>query len=180
MLAVPMPTALSSPDRHLAALAPDVVLLTGGDDLVGIAGAQHTTPARDALEARVVAWCDASRVPVIGVCRGMQLLARLSGASLVHVDGHVARRHPVIVRGGPGMTDGEHEVNSYHRYGLAASDLPSNLRPFAWDLDGHVEGFAHRDTPQFGLMWHPERVAASGEWAASVLEVLVRQVAGRG
>lgn len=179
MLPLPLPTALSSPDRYLAELAPAVVLLTGGDDLAVVADAQHKTPGRDALEGEVVEWCGARRVPVIGICRGMQLLAHLSGTPLVRVEGHVARRHPVIVRDGPGMTDGAHEVNSYHCYGISRSQLAPILRPFAWDADGHVEAFANRCLPQFGVMWHPEREADSAAWPARVLKSLVRQVAGQ-
>jgi gamma-glutamyl-gamma-aminobutyrate hydrolase PuuD len=177
MLAFPVPTAISSPESYLEALRPGVVLLTGGDDLASLADAQHSTPARDAFERRIADYCVAHQIAVIGVCRGMQLLAQLSGAQLVRVDGHVARRHKVTVRGAPVTEDGEREVNSYHSYGIAGRELPETLRPFAWDEQGNVEAFARHDALQFGMMWHPEREPSRDEWAVRVLELLVRRFA---
>jgi gamma-glutamyl-gamma-aminobutyrate hydrolase PuuD len=168
-LALPLPTLVADLDGHLAALAPDAVILTGGNDLASLPGAKDPTPERDDLERRVVAWCRENDVCLVGVCRGMQLLAQLHGIPLRRVDGHVARRHRVRIEGAPGNSDGIHEVNTFHSYVVAAADLPPSLRAFAWDDDGNVEGFEHREARQVGLMWHPEREPARDAWGARVL-----------
>ncbi|MGA0583246.1 MAG: gamma-glutamyl-gamma-aminobutyrate hydrolase family protein, partial [Castellaniella sp.] len=64
------------------------LILTGGDDL-------GATPLRDETERELLAWADAMALPVLGVCRGMQLMAQRAGCPLVSVQNHVGTRHPV-------------------------------------------------------------------------------------
>jgi N5-(cytidine 5'-diphosphoramidyl)-L-glutamine hydrolase len=169
MLAVPLPTALSQPERHLDALRPDLVLLTGGNDLAALPGATAPTPTRDAFEERVLTWCDARCVGVVGICRGMQLLAHLGGTGLVELNGHVAQRHLVIVRRSLDTAGQLREVNSYHRFAIREEDLSPNFEPFAWDVEGNVEAFENPGRGQVGVMWHPEREMSDTAWAAHML-----------
>jgi N5-(cytidine 5'-diphosphoramidyl)-L-glutamine hydrolase len=184
---VPLPTLVGDVAPVLDAVAPEAVILTGGDDLAGMAGPAGVdgvdpTPQRDEVEAAVVAWCRASAIPIVGVCRGMQLLARSNGATLVPVDGHVARRHRVLLEGAPLHRDGSDEVNSYHRFAVAGAGVPTGVRPFAWDDDRNIEAFVHRHRPEAGLMWHPERERerdpGAGSWPVLVLRALLEGVAG--
>jgi len=176
MLALPLPSALAGPERHLDALGLDAVLLTGGNDLAALPGATTASPPRDVFEQRVVAWCRERSVPVVGICRGMQLLAHLAGARLVEVDGHVGVRHPlrVQVNGDAGHAE---VVNSFHRFAVPAADLPPRLEAFAWDDGGHVEAFRDRAHREAGVMWHPERESEPSRWGAAVLRELLEVAA---
>ena len=49
------------------------------------------------------------------------------------------------------------EVNSFHHWGIAESQLAKSLRPFALAQDKTIEGFYHKSLPIAGIMWHPER-----------------------
>jgi len=146
LLAVPVANDRAVALALAAATAPAGILLTGGNDLVAIGG---NAPERDDTEDALLAYARERRLPLLGVCRGMQFLLHRFGAPLEVVEGHVAVRHSVTADGRPLV------VNSYHRY--AARALGPGLRALAVGEDGVVEAFRHADEPIAGLMWHPER-----------------------
>jgi putative glutamine amidotransferase len=126
----------------------DGLLLTGGNDL-GVLGGD--APERDAAEELLLERALDARVPVLGVCRGMQLLLHRSGAELGRVEGHVQARQTIRIDGVPT------EVNSYHAFGC--SEVPPELEVWARADDGVVKAVRHRSLPLLGVMWHPERLA---------------------
>lgn len=138
-LPVPLPIEADAALQLLAFC--DGLILTGGDSLAEYGG---DDPARDELERTLLRHCDESGTPVIGVCRGMQLLAVDAGATLRPVEGHVAVRHPVD--GDPARSS----VNSYHRWSVPA-DLAGTTHTWA----GTAE--ALRAPGRAATMWHPER-----------------------
>ena len=120
------------------------LLLTGGDD-IGV------FPRRDDTELALLDWADRNGLPVIGVCRGLQLICRRLGGELAAVEPqiHRARRHAVLFSDGASR-----EVNSYHNF--APATLPARLHSLArCALDGNVEAAA--GGLLLGVMWHPER-----------------------
>lgn len=173
MLPVPLPTALAAPERLLEELRPDALVLTGGNDLSALPDARTASAGRDAFEERVVAWCRERGVLVVGICRGMQLLAHLAGASLLELAGHIGTRHPIRVDFGESGPEVVETVNSYHRYAVAPVRLPPELVPFAWDDGGHVEAFRGRAHREVGLMWHPEREPEPSAWGRAVFRELL-------
>ncbi|GAA2922538.1 gamma-glutamyl-gamma-aminobutyrate hydrolase family protein [Streptomyces thioluteus] len=146
---VPLPNAADLALRTAGAADLRGVLLTGGDDLAEYGG---PSPERDRTELRLLRWAVDRDVPVLGVCRGMQVILRAHGAPLVPVGGHVAVRHPVVTADG-----GRREVNSYHR--MAARSVPAPLEVTARCGDV-VEAVRHRAARVAGIMWHPERETA--------------------
>lgn len=137
--------------RELCALDPAAVLLTGGNTLAAYGG---DAPERDATETLLLEWAIAKRRPVLGVCRGLQLILHHFGARLGPVAGHVGR-HTITFEGA------RREVNSYHE--LGATEAPEALEVLARADDGVIEAARHRALPILGIMWHPEREAAFAE-----------------
>jgi len=124
------------------------LLLTGGNDLAAMGG---DAPERDDMETRMLALACERGWPVIGVCRGMQIVQSFFGLTLQPVEGHVAPVAPIR------LADGSlREVNSYHRFGTAAT-LPA-LEVWARAEDGTVKAVRHVSQPILGIMWHPERL----------------------
>ncbi len=152
-----VPNRLGDPAGFIAASGVSLLVLTGGNDLSHLPGASGAAPERDRTERALLDAAVAARLPVLGVCRGLQLMVDNAGGTLMPLEGHVATRHPVAVPDGRGwpLVDGR-EVNSFHDWG-AAPDGVVGLDVLATAPDGTVEALCHRELPQVAVMWHPER-----------------------
>ena len=122
--------------------------MTGGNDLAALGG---DAPERDALENALLDWAERHRLPVLGVCRGMQVIQQRFAIPLRRVEGHVTQRQVIRINGEP------KEVNSYHHF--AAFDTRPPLDVWAVAEDGVVKAIRHSAQPMTGIMWHPERSA---------------------
>jgi gamma-glutamyl-gamma-aminobutyrate hydrolase PuuD len=124
------------------------LVLTGGNDL-GVLGGD--APERDAVENALLDLAQRRGLPVLGVCRGMQVIQQRFAIPLRRVEGHVAQRQIIRIDGEP------KEVNSYHHF--AAFDSRPPLDVWAVADDGVVKAIRHSAEPITGIMWHPERFA---------------------
>jgi len=125
----------------------EALLLSGGSDI-------GDSPQRDLTEKNLLLWAEKNRIPVLGICRGMQMMGVWSGESLIEVEGHVRTRHQLQI------TDDDFKlslgtVNSYHNQVL--QKCPLSFKILAKSTDGNIEAMAHRELPWEGWMWHPER-----------------------
>lgn len=171
----PVPNGVADAGRYFDAVNPAILILTGGNDVGLRAGAGNAdAPERDATECALVAAAIERGVPILGVCRGFQLLNVHFGGRLAAVascaddpTAHVARTHPVALggvfvelAGGPTI-----QVNSFHNQAVTAGLLADGLVAFASTPDGRiVEGFVHASRPILGIQWHPERPSPSSSF----------------
>ena len=168
----------------------DGLVLAGGADIgPGIYGEApapltDSRPDRDAGEVTLARAALDRDVPVLGVCRGMQLLVALAGGRLHQhlpdVVGHEKHRpapgvygaHAVRFAPGSRIADlmgDDTEVNSYHHQGVAD---PGSLSVTGWaddDVIEVVEDPARRFV--LGVQWHPEAARD-----IRLFEALVRSV----
>ena len=122
------------------------ILLTGGNDLEAYGG---DAPERDQTELFLLEFSIRHKIPLLGVCRGMQVIQDFYGVSLSPVEGHVAPVQTIQVNGLPVA------VNSFHRWGTTLTRRP--LEVWAVSADGVVKAVRHQSLPIQGIMWHPER-----------------------
>lgn len=171
----------------------DALVLAGGADVdprwYGAAPApmSQTRPDRDHGETLLLSAALAGDLPVLGVCRGMQLLAVAYGGTLHQhlpdVVGHDKHQPAPGCYGSHGVrfTPGSlvaavlgerAEVNSYHHQAVAD---PGRLTVTGWAGDDVVEALedpARRFV--VGVQWHPEEAGDHG-----LFEALVRAAATR-
>jgi putative glutamine amidotransferase len=140
---------------HLARI--DAVVLTGGVDVGG-------DPVRDADEATLVHLARAVRLPLLGLCRGLQLMAVTTGGTLVEDLGeahvvHPPGTHPLLVTPGSvaeAMVP-DRRVSSLHHQSVET--YGAGWRCTSNAPDGVVESLEWHDQdawPAVGVQWHPE------------------------
>jgi N5-(cytidine 5'-diphosphoramidyl)-L-glutamine hydrolase len=134
----------------------DGIILTGGNTLQVLEpDAPGVAPERDIFESTLISFALEHNIPVLGVCRGMQIINCYFGGSLKKITGHVAVEHTIT--SGSEMFDFPQIVNSFHEWSIPPNCLAENLEPLATDSDGNIEALRHKNTNIFGVMWHPER-----------------------
>ncbi|MFF8033340.1 MULTISPECIES: gamma-glutamyl-gamma-aminobutyrate hydrolase family protein [unclassified Streptomyces] len=161
-----------APEHAPAAVARlDGLVVAGGPDVEPVRYGAEPDPrtgpparARDAWELALIEAALDRRIPLLGICRGMQLLNVALGGTLVqHVDGHagtpgVFGRH--AVKPVPGtryaaLVPEQASVPTYHHQ--AVDRLGEGLVPSAHAEDGTVEAIELPSAPWvLGVQWHPE------------------------
>lgn len=159
----------------------DGLVLTGGDDVDPARYGQTPHPktgapnrARDEAEFAALELALKREMPVLAICRGMQVLNVALGGTLVQdlssqrpgpiVHEQTApigqRWHAAEVLDGSGLHQifgtSELFINSFHHQGV--DRLAPPLRAAVWAEDGLVEGVEGKEFPWvYGVQWHPER-----------------------
>ena len=141
---VPVPNRLGDEDAicsWLSNVSPVGIVLSGGPDI-----GRH--PERDRTEGVLIDHADAFNLPLLGICRGMQVLAHRFGGSLIEREGHVRVRHELDYETGEVLPT---TVNSFHTW--TVTDCPPAFRVLATcGADGTIEAFAHLERPWEGWM----------------------------
>ncbi len=205
---VPLPPQHGAPARAALWKLLDGVLLTGGGDVdpARFGEPRHLTvsdvsPARDALEIELTHWALERGVPLLAICRGLQVLNVALGGSL-HQDipsdlrsplDHSQKEfqktrraqptHHVKVQEGSrlarilGALDVA--VNSFHHQALKA--LGRGLSAVAWSPDEIVEGAEMPGGDRFvvGVEWHPEDLVGHDPAARNLFVALVDEARRR-
>jgi putative glutamine amidotransferase len=189
LLLPPDDAAAAGPDALLDRI--DALILAGGSDVdPSTYGApphpetRGTWPERDRFELALARRALERAMPVLGICRGMQVLnAARAGTLVQHLPdllGHGEHRHTPgafadhEVRLEPGSlaaqsAGGEQViVKSHHHQGVGA--LGDGLRATGWSVrDELVEAIEIREHPfALGVLWHPEQDERSRVVAALV------------
>jgi len=175
----------------------DGVLFTGGEDLdPALYGEEKFNDTvgicalRDRVELAFAKACFAKRIPILGICRGIQTLNVALGGSLwqdipgqnpdaLPHSGGVT--HEVTLKAGHWLADlygNRTQVNSYHHQ--AVKTPGEGLIPVAWSPDGYIEAVEHETWPLFATQWHPERMTGCSKKpdlpdSAPLFERFVRQ-----
>ncbi len=174
----------------------DGVLLPGGGDLAGRWTGQAEHPSlydvdeeQDAFDLAVARVCLDRGIPLLAVCRGLQVVNAVRGGSMVQdmdeaygeMRHHRHRAHLVTVAEGSrlaGVVGEKVEVSCYHHQCLA--DLGEGMVAVAHAEEGVVEGVEIPEATGWflGVQWHPEDTWSEVPEQLALFEALVEAARG--
>lgn len=105
----------------------------------------------------------AGRVPLLGVCLGMQALGQAFGGDVVRAPTLMHGKRSTVINNGAGLFAGlpaRFDATRYHSLIVDADTLPETLQVTARTDDGIIMGLAHKEHPLFGVQFHPESIAS--------------------
>lgn len=168
----PDTVGVSHPDE-LSAKTHKLLLLHGGEDISPAiykqkpvhARAPDTLSLRDKTEILLVGRAIEQGIPILGICRGAQLLCAIGGGSLYqHVDNHASGSHSMVVNGKEYITNSCHHQMMIPTDRMTVLGYTPRLSHYKWkDSDSPIvdEGdepeIVH--IPEFnalGVQGHPE------------------------
>lgn len=161
---------------HLIAaqgVQPDVVLndderlhnaqvLDGYDALV--VGPGPGNPGQTPAVVQLIRTAAERKMPVFGVCFGLQAIGEAFGARVVHAPQPMHGKTSVMTHDGTGVFKGLHDAlvaTRYHSLCLEEDTLPEDLVVTARSEDGVVQAVSHRTLPVHGVQFHPESVLSA-------------------
>ena len=145
-LPILMPNDLDNPAKFIKNIKFSGVILSGGDD-------PRKKDKRTKNEKFLINYCLKNEIPLLGICRGAQMINLHFGGKLKKIKNHVRKNHIIT---GPAIKN-KLKIKSYHDYGFSKKILAKNLTILAQSSDKIVKFFCHNNHKLFGIMWHPER-----------------------
>ncbi|MEU8136169.1 aminodeoxychorismate/anthranilate synthase component II [Streptodolium elevatio] len=103
----------------------------------------------------------AGRVPVFGVCLGMQSIAVAYGATVGRAPELLHGKTSLVEHEGSGVFSGlpsPFTATRYHSLAVDPDTVPAELEVTGWTGSGVIMGLRHRDLPVEGVQFHPESV----------------------
>ncbi len=121
------------------------IVLSGGGNI------QKNSP-RYTLEKLLIKYSIKKKIPLLGICHGMQMIGVYFGSKLKKIKNHVKKVHTL-----KNKTKEKYPkiVNSYHDLSLVS--CPKDFVITTTSKDDCIESIKHKKVPIEGWMWHPER-----------------------
>ncbi|QHC66140.1 hypothetical protein GSU68_05790 [Rathayibacter sp. VKM Ac-2759] len=178
----------------------DAIVLAGGEDIAperygverGYPGEGPHAERADAAQIALVHRAIARRTPLLGICRGLQLVNVALGGTLVpdlgpeasHVNAAAPahermHRHDVALAPDTALGGlfGAEVIAVQSAHHQAVDVLAPGLHVAAVAEDGVVEAIEHRSAPVLAVQWHPEDPAAPGDQLGTLLQGLAEATA---
>ena len=164
ILPIPLPLiSTTHVESFWKALNLDGLILSGGNTLANYADErdkpENISPLRDAYEEALLGSALKTNTPILGICRGLQMINVFYNGKLKKIKGHSGSRHLLVQENLLDKFKLPTEVNSFHDCAIPRKYLGKDLVSFAHDTEDNIEAIYHLKDNVIGIMWHPERNA---------------------
>lgn len=152
----------------------DALLLPGGGDITPAFFGERNNGSRnidtelDILQFQAFAYAYDHSLPILGICKGMQIINVALGGTLIqdsptaafHRYQNADQYHATLIAEHSclfSLYGSEITVNSAHHQ--AVNKIGAGLTPIQWcPIDNCIEALVHETQPVLGVQWHPERI----------------------
>ncbi|MFA8436099.1 MAG: aminodeoxychorismate/anthranilate synthase component II [Marinifilaceae bacterium] len=105
----------------------------------------------------------AGKLPIFGVCLGLQSIGEFFGAKLYNLDqvDHGIPKNTIVTDSNEILFQGidrEFDSGRYHSWALATENFPECLKVTATDDNGVIMAIRHRELDICGVQFHPESI----------------------
>lgn len=157
---IPIPNSLTDTSSYISQLNLEGFVFSGGNN----------SPERDRTECAIIEHAIANKLPILGICHGLQFINTYFGGNLTKITGHVATENEIKFTDSTGHYN-VFRVNSFHDYGITSTNLSKELTPLAiCTQDNTIEAAKHNAHNIVGVMWHPEREGCPDDLTDTILK----------
>ena len=132
----------------------NLLIIPGGNDVSNVL---KTSNIRNNIEKNLIKICFKKKIPILGICRGAQLLNKSFGGKISKIKKHMRTRHNIFFTNREIIKKNFLNVNSFHNDGIKKNDLSKSFKVLASDKHNNIEMFISNNKKIIGTMWHPER-----------------------
>ena len=132
----------------------DILILSGGNDVIS---KQKDCIIRNKIETNLINKAIKKKIPILGICRGAQILNIKFGGKISKVKNQMRTRHNIYFYKNDFIKKKILNVNSFHNYGIKRDDFSKKFEIVATDSDRNIEMFVSKKNKILATMWHPER-----------------------
>ncbi len=186
---LPIPNVSENLDNYFDKIPIKAIILSSGNDVnPQLYNArlknEDFSIERDKTEKRLIELSIKRKLPLLGICRGMQFINVYFGGSLIQNVkdktgiSHVAITHSIRItdnRTTEFMNIKSAIVNSYHNQGIDENSLSPKLKYFTITNDGIIEGLYHPKYPIAGILWHPERANSDKKFDKKIVKAFLNK-----
>lgn len=135
----------------------DGIILSGGNDLY-CCNKNKLSKKRDSFEKALIKYAINSKIPILGICRGMQVISDYFNSSFERIENQVNINHFIHAEKKSKYfkeLNKLKEVNSFHNFSIKT--LSKNLIISAKSDTNIIKAIEHKNYKILAHMWHPER-----------------------
>lgn len=157
-------TELGELKRISKEFEPDLLVLSPGPGMPDTAGVSLS--AVDYFK---------NKLPVFGVCLGLQVIAQYFGGRIGHAPLPMHGKPSRVIHNEKGIFEGvENPLQAGRYHSLCVTNLPQCLEQTA-EFEGIVMAAKHKELPVFGVQFHPESILtpAGGKIIENILQIAI-------